>query len=64
MSEDEEFDPTTATDEQLTLYLARQGVSPMDLQRSLDKALCRIEWLKRDERSWEEFELERPLTTP
>jgi hypothetical protein len=60
---DEAFDPSTATDEQLTLFLARQGVQPTDLRKSLDAALERVgrtkEEAKAKERPWEEFELER-----
>jgi hypothetical protein len=61
--EDEAFDPTTANDEQLTLFLARQGVLPTDLQRSLDRAMERVQYhqkasMKPAFRPWEELELE------
>jgi hypothetical protein len=57
---DEEFDPCKASDEELTLFLARQGISPVDLQRSLEKTMQKLVWWRlRDERPWEEFELDR-----
>jgi hypothetical protein len=42
VEEFEAFDPSTASDEQLTLFLARQGVSPMDVQASLERAVERL----------------------
>lgn len=54
------FDPMQASDAELTLYLARQGVQPSDVKRTLEVALERVRLAKaNDERPWEEFELER-----
>lgn len=60
---DEAFDPQTATDEQLTLFLARQGVSPIDVERARERAMRLVQHVRHmllpDERAWEEFELLR-----
>ena len=58
----DDFDIDSASDEQVTLFLARSGVSPLDTKASLEKALKRVreEIVRcRDERPWEEFELGR-----
>lgn len=61
--EDENFDPMTATDEQLVLFLARCGVTPIDLEQSKRRMLAMIdddhERRRRETKSWEELELDR-----
>lgn len=46
------------SEEELTLWLAREGCSPEDTRRGLQRALNLIDAAK-DERNWEEFELAR-----
>lgn len=50
-----ELESTAARD---TLWLAQNGWSPEDVRRSLDRALAKVSFI-RDQRSWEEFEIDR-----